>query len=178
MAQEWPIFILLNTLTLQNGVATSKLSCGNCSWHTLTPKPCPGSVWGQQIGWCQNHPRACSDSATVWTLQHQCSGMVPGTGLLTGIGRAETFSLTGRFHWDKNAMVLLFFVFSTQRKNGSSSTQPPWHFLAKFTLLNETCRCEPLSAEEATLPLQPLSPLLTDCFHFYVFFWYASILSS
>ena len=68
MAQEWPIFVLLNTLNLQNRVAISRLPCGNCSWHTLTPKPCPGSVW-RRVNWPVSKP-----SLTVQQCGHSSTG--------------------------------------------------------------------------------------------------------
>lgn len=66
MAQEWPIFILLNALTLQNRVATCKLPCGNCFWHTLAPKPYPGSVW-RRPEW--------SVPKLSWSMLWQCNSV-------------------------------------------------------------------------------------------------------
>lgn len=30
--------------------SSSKLPCGGCSWHALTPRQCPGSVW-RRVNW-------------------------------------------------------------------------------------------------------------------------------
>lgn len=171
MAQEWPIFILLNALTLQNRVATCKLPCGNCFWHTLAPKPYPGSVW-RRPEW--------SVPKLSWSMLWQCNS---GDTQAPVSGNTPRYRLPYRHRQNWTLLPhswlslgqecygpFCSFFFSTQWENGSASTHPPWQSLAKCALLNETYRSELLWAEEDILPLEPLSPLLTS-FTFMGFFY-------